>query len=67
MEGGTSLSPQVKQEDSNRTIQEKNRNPMGFAGKGIVICSVSENTEGQRWAGANCLLEKQRETGLHVE
>lgn len=57
-EGGTSLSL-VKQEGSNRTIQEKTRNPMGFEGKGIVICSVSENPEGKRCAGATCLMAKQ--------
>lgn len=67
IEGGTSLSPQVKQEGWNKTIQKKSRNLMGFDGKGIVVCSMPENSEGKRWAGASCLLAEQRETGLHRE
>lgn len=68
MEGGTSRSPQVKQEEGwNRTIQKKNRNLMRFEGKRTVICSMPENSEGKRWAGAACLLAEQRETGLHRE
>lgn len=36
----TSFSAQVKQQGFNMTIQEKNRNPVAFEGKGIVIGSV---------------------------
>lgn len=50
------LASQSRKKGSNRTVQEENRNPMGFEGKAIVICSVSENTEGKRCAGATCLL-----------
>lgn len=55
MERRTSLSPQVKQGGCDRTIQEKNRNPTWFEGKGIVIGLVPENTEGKSWAGVTRL------------
>ena len=48
-------------------IQEKNRNPMRFDGKGIVTDSVLKILRARDQGWSHLLLAQQRETSLHRE